>query len=167
MTLSKPKARASVHLSFEPCEQFVSGIARLAREFCRMTLADADAISRVHMAVHELTENLVKYGSAADVAVEVDLERYERVTVVRIRSRNRATPERLERAVQLLTRLREAPDAMAYYDQLIRDSAPVEGISGLGLARIRAEGELEVDFRVDGEELWVLLQTTVPDEVSP
>lgn len=167
MTLSKPKARASVHLSFEPCEQFVSGIARLAREFCRMTLADADAISRVHMAVHELTENLVKYGSAADVAVEVDLERYERVTVVRIRSRNRATPERLERAVQLLTRLREAPDAMAYYDQLIRDSAPVEGISGLGLARIRAEGELEVDFRVDGEELSVLLQTTVPDEVSP
>lgn len=167
MTLSKPKARASVHLSFEPCEQFVSGIARLAREFCRMTLADADAVSRVHMAVHELTENLVKYGSNQDVGVEVELERHDGATLVRIRSRNRATPERLEKAVLLLTRLREAPDAMAYYDQLIRDSAPLEGISGLGLARIRAEGELEVDFRVEGDELWILLQATVRDEVSP
>ncbi len=37
----------------------------------------------------------------------------------------------------------------------------VEGVSGLGLARVRAEGGLDVDYKIEGNELTIIAHAPV------
>lgn len=159
-------AHASVYLAFEPSQRFVRKIVQWVTDFCEMSLQDMDVVSRVHMAIHELAENLVKYGASDSVRLDVEVERVGGGSVLRLRTRNHAAPERLAEAVRILQGLRDAVDPVAYYDQLVLESAPKEGVSGLGLARIRAEGDLDLDFEVDGNQLCIVVEAKLPDEVS-
>jgi len=113
------------------------------------------------MAAHELVENVLKYGSSPEVGLEFELERGDEQSVVRLRTRNSAAPERLAEVERLVGELKQAHDPVAYYDQLIRATAPVIGTSGLGLARIRAEAGLEVDCSVQGPEVSIVVQATM------
>jgi hypothetical protein len=62
---------------------------------------------------------------------------------------------------RLVSELKAAADPIAYYDRLIRSTAPIVGSSGLGLARIRAEAGLDVDCSVNGREVSIVVQTTM------
>ena len=159
-------AHASVYLAFEPSQRFVRKIVQWITDFCELSLQDNDVVYRVHMAIHELAENLVKYGTSTSVRLDVEVERAEGGSVLRLRTRNSAAPESLAEAVRILQGLRDADDPVAYYDQLVLASAPKEGVSGLGLARIRAEGDLDLDFEVDGNQLCIVVEAKLPDEVS-
>lgn len=159
-------ASAAVFLAFEPSAGFVRRVIRWLTDFCQLTLRDLDLVARLRLAVNELVENVVKYGMQPNVRVEVELLERDGATVLRLSTRNHASPEYLERAVHLLTQLKAAEDPVAYYDQLVRETAPKAGISGLGLARIRAEGDLELDFAVDGNELRIWVEAAV-DGASP
>jgi len=129
-----------------------------------MTIDDRDTTSRLHMAAHELVENVLKYGSTPEVGLEFELERRNDRQIVRLRTRNTAAPEQLDELTRRVTELRAAPDPVAYYDRLIRSTAPVLGVSGLGLARIRAEAGLDVDCSVEGREVSIVVQTTMRSE---
>ena len=159
-------AHASVYLAFEPSQRFVRKIVQWITDFCELSLQDNDVVYRVHMAIHELAENLVKYGTSNSVRLDVEVARVENGSVLRLRTRNSAAPDKLAEAVRILQGLRDADDPVAYYDQLVLASAPKEGVSGLGLARIRAEGDLELDFEVDGNQLCIVVEAKLPDEVS-
>src|SRR4051812_7477435 len=135
-------ASAAVFLAFEPSAAFMQRVIRWLTDFCQLTLADLEMVARLRLAVSELVENVVKYGMQPNVSVEVALIERDGAALLRLGTRNRASPEYLERAVELLTELKNAPDPIAYYDALVRESAPKVGMSGLGLARIRAEGDL-------------------------
>ncbi|HEY6724155.1 MAG TPA: hypothetical protein VI197_08980 [Polyangiaceae bacterium] len=158
-------AHASVYLAFEPSQRFVRKIVQWITDFCELSLQDVDVVARVHMAIYELAENLVKYGASDSVRLDVEVERVGAGSVLRLRTRNAAAPERLAEAVRILQGLRDAEDPVAYYDQLVLESAPKEGVSGLGLARIRAEGDLDLDFEVDGNQLCIVVEAKLPDEV--
>jgi anti-sigma regulatory factor (Ser/Thr protein kinase) len=154
-------ASAAVFLAFEPSSAFVQRVIRWLTDFCQLTLADLEMVARLRLAVSELVENVVKYGMQPNVSVEVQLIERDGAPILRLGTRNRTSPEYLERAVELLSKLKHAPDPIAYYDRLVRETAPKAGVSGLGLARIRAEGELELDFKVDGDELWIWVEAPI------
>src|SRR5688572_19055238 len=158
-------ARASVYLAFEPSPRFVRKIVQWITDFCELSLQDMDVVYRVHMAIHELAENLVKYGTSSSVRLEVEVERGDNGSLLRLRTTNTARPECLAEAVRILQGLRDADDPIAYYDALVLASAPKDGVSGLGLARIRAEGDLELDFEVNGDQLCIVVEAKLPDEV--
>jgi anti-sigma regulatory factor (Ser/Thr protein kinase) len=139
-------------------------IANWLMDFCQMTVADRETTSRLHMAAHELVENVLKYGSSPEVGLEFELERGDELQFVRLKTRNTAAPEQLEEVTRRVTELRAAADPIAYYDRLIRSTAPVLGVSGLGLARIRAEAGLEVDCSVEGREVSITVQATMRSE---
>ena len=82
----------------------------------------------------------------------------------RIRARNEADPDRLREAESRLLELTTTRDPVGLYDRLIREAAPSPDVSGLGLARIRAEGELEVDYRIEGNELMIAVQRRVTQD---
>jgi hypothetical protein len=160
-------ARAALSIVFEPSQPFAEGLIRWLTQFCELTLENVNAASRAQMAVNELVENVVKYGLTPSVEVEVELERLTGGFVLTLRTRNRATPERLATTISLLRALKEAPDPVAYYDKLVVESAPKPDTSGLGLARIRAEGDLEVQYEVQGDELCLSVAATLPSEGAP
>jgi hypothetical protein len=136
-------------------------IANWLIDFCQMTIEDLETTSRLHMAAHELVENVLKYGSSPEVGLEFELERGDTRSIVRLRTRNTALPEQLREVTRRVSELKAAPDPIAYYDRLIRSTAPVAGMSGLGLARIRAEAGLDVDCSVEGREVSIVVQTTM------
>lgn len=136
-------------------------IANWLIDFCAMTIGDRETTSRLHMAAHELIENVLKYGSTPEVGLEFELERNEQHSIVRLRTRNTAEPQQLEEVSRRVRELRTAADPVAYYDGLIRATAPVQGVSGLGLARIRAEAGLDVDCTVEGQQVSIVVQATM------
>jgi hypothetical protein len=157
-------ARAALSIEFEPSQPFADGLIRWLTQFCELTLEDVEAASRAQMAVNELVENVVKYGMNPSVGVEVELERLANSSVLTLRTKNRTTPERLAATINLLRALEEAPDPVAYYDQLVVASAPKADVSGLGLARIRAEGDLDVHYEVHGDQLCLSVSAILPSE---
>jgi hypothetical protein len=154
-------ARAAVFLAFEPSPAFMQRVIRWLTDFCQLTLADLEMVARLRLAVSELVENIVKYGMQPNVSVEVELIERDGALLLRLGTRNRTSPEYLERATELLSELKNAKDPIAYYDRLVRESAPKLGVSGLGLARIRAEGEFDLDFKVEGDELTIWVEAPV------
>ena len=154
-------ASAAVFLAFEPSSAFMQRVIRWLTDFCQLTLADLEMVARLRLAVSELVENIVKYGMQPNVSVEVELLERDGALWLRLGTRNRTSPEYLERATELLSELKSAVDPIAYYDRLVRESAPKLGVSGLGLARIRAEGELDLDYRVEGDELSIWVEAPV------
>ena len=150
-----------VCLSFQPNEYLVSAISRLVSDFCEIGLKDLDITSRFHMAAHELAENIIKYSSGPRVSLELALEERDGACVMKICARNEASPERLREVERRLFELKTAVDPVKHYDDLIIETAMVEGVSGLGLARVRAEGGLDVDYKIEGNELTIIAHAPV------
>lgn len=149
-------------LSFFPNEYLVSAISQLVSNFCQIGLRDLDISSRFHMAAHELAENITKYSTAARVSLEVELAETAGVHTLTVRTQNQTAPERLEELEKRLEELKSTKDPVGLYDRMIEQSAPLEGVSGLGLARIRAEGGLDFDYRIEGNEVTLVVQSMVP-----
>lgn len=149
-------------VSFCPAAALVSATARLVNDFCQAQFDDPDICYRFRMAAHELAENITKYSSSSRVSLEAELYVSNGQHRLRVRTRNVAEVARLREIEQRLLELKAAPDPMDLYDLLIRETAPIDGVSGLGLVRIRAEGELDIDYRIEGSELTIIVEGNVP-----
>jgi hypothetical protein len=149
-----------LRLAFCPSTSLVSAISRLVSDFCRQGLSDLDISSRFHMAAHELAENMTKYSSTSAVSLEIELSEQAGAHLLTLRTRNRASPERLLEVAKRLAEIRAAADPAQLYDRLIEETAPLEGVSGLGLARIRAEG-LDFNYEIHGDELTLIVQERI------
>lgn len=163
LTAAEQTSPLFVRLSFAPNAYLASAVSLAVSEFCRLAFRDPDLIERVHMAAHELAENVAKYAIASPVTVDVELAENEKLHVLTIRARNTATPERLAEVQRRLAELKATTDPAALYDHLIQESLTREGGSGLGLARIRAESGLDLDYEISGNELTVILSSSLPE----
>ncbi len=164
---AEKKISLFICLSFCPSEYLVSAISQLVSDFCKIGLRDLDITSRFHMAAHELAENITKYSTTSRVSLEVELSERAGVHMMSVRTRNEASPERLREIESRLQELKLTKDPVSLYDRMIEESAPLDGVSGLGLARIRAEGGLEFDYAIDGNELTLIVQAPVPKPIPP
>jgi hypothetical protein len=152
---------ASIRLEFSPEVRLISRTSRYVCEFYRTVLADPDASDRVMLAAHELLENAAKYSADGLGHLEIELLEREGRPVLRIRTSNRAQPDRLSELRRFFEESGGCPDAIALYDRMIvRSAARTEG-SGLGLARVRAEGEMELSFSVEGDQVTITAETAV------
>jgi hypothetical protein len=105
------------------------------------------------MVAHELAENTAKYSTGSEVTLEIELEATTGATRVQIRTRNHTSPERLNEVVRRIGELALTEDPAAHYDRLLEESLGQHGVSGLGLARIRAESGLDLACSVEGDAL--------------
>jgi hypothetical protein len=130
-------------------------MSRLVSDFCQMVLEDEDTSSRFHMAAHELAENLSKYSTGSPVSLEVQLMDVGEECMMKVCAHNQTSAEKLQEVEERLVALQDAENPIQHYDRLIRETAAVPDISGLGLARIRAEGDLDVEYTIAGNELTI------------
>lgn len=154
-----------IRASFRPNADVVTLLSRLVGDVCRLELADADISDRFRMAAHELGENITKYSTASEVSLELELAEKEGFYVLSVRTKNRTSPERLADVSRRLREIIAAPDPGALYDRLLERSVELDGVSGLGLARIRAEGGVTLVYSIDGDELTVTVAAPVPPPI--
>lgn len=151
---------AYVELNFRPNVQLVSVVRRFVSEFYQRTLGDPDGSSRVALATHELLENAVKYSKDGETTIRIEVSASGSPRTVTIMLRNRAEDPHIAAIREIVDGVAAASDAFAYYQQLLVAKAKRREGSGLGLARICAEGEMAITLKVEGEDTVELLATT-------
>jgi hypothetical protein len=152
---------AAIRLDFSPEARLISRTSKYVCEFYRSVLVDPDASARVMLAAHELLENAAKYSADGHGHLQIELTEREGQDVVRIRTSNRAKPDQLSELRRFFDESRLCADAIALYDRMIIRSAERTEGSGLGLARIRAEGEMDLTYSVDGDEVTITAEAAV------
>jgi hypothetical protein len=126
-------------------------------EFVSFTVsirAGTTTAERAAMVAHELLENAVKYGDLLrDIVLEVDATNgggFE------IRVANRAVPSRIAILQREIRRLDAADAADGLIDAMKRAARLPAGASMLGLARLRFELRVILDFQIRGEHVLVI-----------
>ena len=123
--------------------------------FCAMD-PDLETGARVHMVAQELAENVLKYSTEGEAYLEIAIDNGPGGRLVRVTARNRTSPDKMTDVQQRVEELRQAQDPIEIYDRLIRETAPRRGVSGLGLARITAEGGFHMTCSVEQGDLVVV-----------
>lgn len=167
MTDSFPTAQLAVTLTALPNSRLVAAVSALVAEFCRGFVADPAVVGRFHMAAQELAENLVKYSTGREVRLAASFTTTPKNAELRLCATNRCTSGQLGQVESCLAALVNAKDPAQHYDGLIRASAPKDAGSGLGLARLRAEGDLIVDYSIDGDQLTIAVHASVEPRKAP
>jgi two-component sensor histidine kinase len=150
---------SAIRLTFRPTTQLISSTRRFAGDILGSMLRDPDSTSRIALVIHELLENTLKYSTDGTALLEVSVGQEEggrrRVEVT---AKNRATPEQAKDLGRRILALSQAEDPMELYVGLMRESAQRSG-SGLGLARIRVEGEMDLSCALEGDAVIVSAST--------
>lgn len=155
-----PQRNPYVELNFRPNVQLVSVVRRFVSEFYQRTLSDPDGTSRVALATHELLENAVKYSKDGETTIRIEVSTDSTPRTVSIMLRNRAEQQHITAIKEIVDGISARSDAFTFYQELIASRARDKEGSGLGLARICAEGEMKVTFDVVDSDLVVLEATT-------
>lgn len=160
MVVVTAQNNAYVELNFRPNVQLVSVVRRFVSEFYQRTLGDPDGTSRVALATHELLENAVKYSKDGETTIRIEIRTNATPRTVSIMLRNRAEQQHIVAIKEIVDGISARSDAFSFYQELITSKARNKEGSGLGLARICAEGEMKVTFDVVDADLVVLEATT-------
>jgi hypothetical protein len=153
MDKAGPLPEAEFELTFSPSLALVSTVRRFVSEFYAETIGDPEIASKLALATHELLDNGARYSLDGRSSLRIRLERTPKDVAVTIETRNRAVDAHLSSARVALDELAAAPDADAHYQILMRRSATRVHGSGLGLGRIRAEGDMAVSYRIEADVL--------------
>ena len=141
-------------LSVSP--NMVSPTRRIIEAKLGPALDDEDAIFRVAMTAHELLENAAKYASDGKARLEVSVQPRGEDAIVRVVVTNNAAREHLDQLGTCYAEMNANRDAMAHYFSLMRLNAKAGAVSRLGLARVRAEGEMDIEIDIQGATVKVV-----------
>jgi hypothetical protein len=159
------KARAlRLELRMDANPLLVSVTRRFVEQALGTILDDADLVSRAAMAAHELLENAAKYARQGKAELSVVLDQAGRLT---LRLCNSASPAHIDRLREIFATIQRCDDPLVMYLGLMRRNAHDMDVSGLGLARIRAEGDMKLDLDIDGEVATIAVRATVPAGGTP
>jgi anti-sigma regulatory factor (Ser/Thr protein kinase) len=146
---------SAIRLTFRPTATLISSTRRFAGDVLSSVLRDPDSTSRIALVIHELLENTLKYSTDGHALLNVTVgDEVNGRRRVEVTARNKATPEQAEDLGRRIHALAAADDPMELYVGLMRESAQRSG-SGLGLARIRVEGEMQLSCALEGDAVIV------------
>jgi hypothetical protein len=140
----------------------VSIVRRFVEETFEKLVGDPEAIFRVSMTAHELLENGAKYAIGKRAVLRVVLEENaDGGASAHIGLTNETTPQHVERLRVRIAEINRTEDPFALYQAMMRRSSKLRDESGLGLARIRAEGEMSLGLEVQGASVTIIARTSV------
>lgn len=152
---------ATFATSFPPEAQLVAAVRRFVSDFYARVLRDAESSSQVALATHEMLENAVRYCSRGDVTIRVSVSPFRSRYLVRVRTRNAASPRDIAEIRRILQELDHTSTSRAYFERRMRETIRETDGSGLGLARICAEAAMELKCTTSGDEVELAAQTVL------
>lgn len=140
-----------VFMRFRPAWSYIDGIREFTEFFCRTTFNDTNLAERARMIIQETLENAVKYSSPGPRS-ELELVINASEESMEISVASKPDPQHLGALRQQVEELYERDPESAYLAAFRRAASNPEASARLGLARIRYEGnvELELDCNDDG-----------------
>lgn len=144
----------SFALQIQPQSRMVSIVRRFVEESFEKMVGDPDAVFRVSLAVHELLENAAKYSIGDKTGLSVNFDSNGPTTSIRLT--NQTTPEHIARLRACIDEIQASTDPFSLYQTLMRRTFGIPNESGLGLMRIRAEGELDLSLETDGDTVTIV-----------
>ena len=144
----------SVELSFQPCLESVSALRRFLEVHYRRLVPDPQLIDRLAVTVHELLENAAKYsaGGGSRLTVEIDPSTPHALSVC---VANQADPRHLPGLQETIAELTNAADPLDVYQRYLLRAATRDEGSGLGLARVVVEAEMNVNVELCDDRICV------------
>ena len=153
-------AQLLLGLSVLAAPELISPVRRFVASALRRVLRDDDLAYRMELASHELLDNATKYGLRRLVHLRITREAWQggHRPQADPRQRERPLPHRAPRAAGDGHRARLRPDGPLPRSHEC-DTKPDS--LALGLARVRAEGELDLDLSVDGGRVAVTVRAAL------
>lgn len=136
--------------------EVIRSTRELVESLCARLTGDLELGARAALATHELLENIMKYGhegGGGSLAVVLALEPEE--TAVAISTSNRACRRDLERVESLILGITGTTSPEAHYERLLSSAVESDEGSGLGLARICAEADMELSASIDADRVTI------------
>jgi hypothetical protein len=133
-----------IALDGELTVQEVRDVRRLVERLHRRE--HPEVVARLAVATHELFENAVKFSADGTCSFRIDVDE----AGILITTRNRASVDDLLELRDFAHRLAGATDMVAFYLELMRAS-PKERIGGLGIGRVAAEGEAQIELSFEDD----------------
>jgi two-component sensor histidine kinase len=161
-TAAVPSRDLGFDLSIDPNPRFVSIVRRFVEDALARLLLDPACVCQVAMSAHELLENATKYAIGGKALLRVSFTRDGDQADVSLYLANETTPRHIGRLRDQVTAIASAADPFAHYQRLMRQSARSTEESGLGLARIRAEGDMILALEVKGSSVALLATLHLP-----
>jgi hypothetical protein len=161
------KKGMDLELSFRPTVQLITVVRRSVISLYERELGDVDASARLGLATHEMLENVLRHSVNGETTLQIRTKKAagaaggSKSKVIEIETTNRALPERIETLKAHAAKMAHAGDAETYYLQVMAECAQTDDDGGLGLARIRAEGEMTLNVESEGDVVRVIARTTV------
>jgi hypothetical protein len=160
-SLIPPKRAPSFELLFRPSVDLISVVRCFVADFYARVIDDPETANRLALATHELLENAAKYSSDGEAALFVEYD--PDGDVVTVRTANRASDDRITLLERTFAEIASAPDAAALYiDAMRRTAQQKTGSGGLGLARIWAEGDMQLRLLVEGDRVEIHARGQLP-----
>ncbi|HVH43745.1 MAG TPA: ATP-binding protein [Labilithrix sp.] len=151
-----------IELCFRPTIATINEARRLVAAIYQPLLGDADAAGRVALTTHELLENALKYSVDGSTVIRVEVSRCHPGNV-KIETRNEISPERKAGLEEAFEEMQRAASAEAFYQFAMQRTRTLRHGSGLGLARIWAEGEMQISRSYIGDEVRITAVATLPE----
>jgi hypothetical protein len=145
-------------ITFAPSGGLINAVRRFVLQFFEHMLGSGEECSRVALATHELLENAVQFCSGTEVSLRVAIAPLGSHCLITIRTRNLATVAHADRLRQRVAWL-SGSDALLRYTTAMNEA--LDGKGGLGLARIRAEADMDLIVEVERDEVDMRAQTRV------
>ena len=158
----------TTHLELRPRPHLdmVWAIRQLIETYYKPVLRDASLLDRLSVATHELLENAVKYGGDGPTSLLVEIVTSPQ-RLLHVEVRNPVAHEHVPALRDLLAEMARIGDPMTFYQARMVRAAKLKEGSGLGLARISFEAEMQLSMTVDDQHVsMAAVAPIVESEVS-
>jgi len=145
----------TLEMSLQALPERVWAIRKFVEAYYEVVLDDPDLLDRMAMATHELMENAAKYANGDRSQLSIAYEPDREPPCLEIAVTNRVSPENVRPLADLVDRLSRTDDVQQLYIDMIRESAKRNEGSGLGLIRIRAEGDMTLQLEAKDDHICI------------
>jgi hypothetical protein len=146
----RPPAPLLVSVSFRPVWAYIDGVREFGRFFCETTFKQAGLAERAQVVLQETLENAVKY-SAQDPDSKLEVEISSDGSELQISTLSHADPKHLQTLREEIDMLRRFDPEAAMIAAFARAAHEPEAPARLGLARMRYEGQFELQISEEGD----------------